>query len=437
MPDPFDYTSAFANVPSPGDAFLSGVKGGVDLKNLQVQQQQQRAATAQQQQKKAVLSSLISKGSSATADDYVQAGLQIPEMGEKFKQFWDMKNEAQQQNELQRISGWAAAIDSGQPKIASDAMRAQADAIENTTGSPTQESKGLRAKADQVDANPQSANVILKSMIAANPKGKDVITGLVALGGEQRAQELQGDLVRKGGADADAAVSGADSAKSKAVTDGVTARYAEQNALRDYEVKGWNIKKIQADIANDREANRIRAMEAAASREGNSLKREELGLKIEEAKRGRDEKVRERIAQGETEIAGVTDTKDLIDTILADEDSLRAVTGMGAWKGAIPGTVNRSMAGKIEQLVNMAAAMNLDKLKGPMSDKDILFVKRITANLDRYQDEDVFIADMKKFRGITERAEGKLRQKYGAPAPQPKTQPAASAVPSGWTVTER
>jgi hypothetical protein len=201
MPDPYDYTSTFANIPSPNAAILQGIQGGAALSQLQNQAQQQSAALAQQQQQKQVVQSLMSNPN-ASADDYAKAAVLVPQLSAQFKQAWDTKSAAQAQNDLKNMVQWSSAIQSGQPQIASQGMRDQAAAIENTAGGPTPESKALRTKADQVDANPNSANFVLKSMIAANPNGKTAIDGIVALGGEQRAQDLAPAAVRKANADA-------------------------------------------------------------------------------------------------------------------------------------------------------------------------------------------------------------------------------------------
>jgi hypothetical protein len=206
MPEPYDYSSAFAGLQAPGDSFLSGIKNGYAITDMQTQRAQQARDLAIQQQKRAVIQTLANNPN-ASADDYAKAAILVPELHAQFKQAWDTKSAAQAQNDLRRMTEWSAAIQSGQPKIASDGMRSQADAIENTAGGPTPESKALRAKADQVDANPNSANFILKSMIAANPNGKAAIDGIVALGGEQRAQDLAPAAVRKANADAGTAES--------------------------------------------------------------------------------------------------------------------------------------------------------------------------------------------------------------------------------------
>jgi hypothetical protein len=206
MPEPYDYTSAFASVPAFGDSLLAGLKNGYAITDLQNQRAQQARDLAVQQQKRDTVQALVNNPN-ATADDYAKATLIVPELHEQFKQAWDTKSAAQQQNELSQMVQWSSAIQNGEPKIASDDMRSRADAIENTAGGPTPESKALRAKADQVDANPNAANFVLKSMIAANPKGKAAIDGIVALGGEQRAADLAPAAVRKANADAGTAES--------------------------------------------------------------------------------------------------------------------------------------------------------------------------------------------------------------------------------------
>jgi hypothetical protein len=204
MPEPYDYTSAFANLPTVGDSIMGGIKNGVTLENLQAQQQQQQAALAQQQQQKQVVQSLVNNPN-ATADDYAKAAVLVPQLSAQFKQAWDTKSTAQQQADLGDMVQWSSAIQAKQPAIASQAMRDKAQALENTAGAPTPQSRALRAKADQVDANPDAANFILKSMIAANPNGAKAIDGIVAQNKDQREQDLAPAAVQKASADATSA----------------------------------------------------------------------------------------------------------------------------------------------------------------------------------------------------------------------------------------
>lgn len=412
--EPLNYSGAFANIPSPQASFMEGVKGGAGIQQLQQQQQAAAAARLQQQQMQDDLAAL---SQNPTTDAIGRMSLKYPQLSEQFKRSFDILDPAQKQTKLEHASQVYAAINSNKPEVAQKILSDQAAALRNSGNE--KDAKAAEMMATMVRDHPEMAKTSAGLILSAAVGSDKFAATYGAVGGEQRAQEQAPAVLRKVTAEAGTAES---DEKVKAVD----AKYADSKAMQDIEKKGWDIKKIKADIDIARESNRIAAMNAAANREGNTLKREELRMKIDDAKLARDDKIRSKVAEAETEISGVTDMKDLIGTILADPSSLKAVTGASAWKGAIPGTENRSMAGKVEQLVNMTAAINLDKLKGPMSDKDILFVKRISANLDRYQDEDVFEGDLKKLQAIAERTENKLREKYGVPAPAKPTPKPAS-----------
>jgi hypothetical protein len=157
-------------------------------------------------------------------------------------------------------------------------------------------------------------------------------------------------------------------------------------------------------------------MEGALQRETNEIKRQEMQLKIDEAKAKLDGTQRERVAEASTALGGIDQSISLIGEILSDEDTLRASVGTSAWRGSLPGTKARAMAGKLEQLQSAIAATNLDKLKGAMSDKDIMFLKNIESNLDRYQDEGKFIAELNRVLKSLETARGRVMQRYGPAA---------------------
>lgn len=421
MASPIDYTSAFANVPSPQESFMQGVRDSATMQQLQAQRQQQaialQQAEAARQQQLQMQSDLGALSQNPTSAGIAKFTTRYPHLSEPMKRAFDMLEPAEKQAQLKNWNEVSAAFETNHPEIAIKLMREQATALRNSKNE--REAGAAEAMANLAETDPVFAKILTGKMVATIAGPEKYAEAMAKIGGEQRAQDLAPAALRKAMAEAAAA-------ESEEKVKAVDAKYADSKAMQDIEKKGWDIKKIKADIDISRESNRIAAMNAAANREGNTLKREELRMKIDDAKLARDDKIRSKVAEAETEISGVTDMKDLIGTILADPSSLKAVTGASAWKGAIPGTENRSMAGKVEQLVNMTAAINLDKLKGPMSDKDILFVKRISANLDRYQDEDVFEGDLKKLQAIAERTENKLREKYGVPAPAKPTPKPAS-----------
>ncbi len=421
---PINYLGAMPQIDlaqSLGQGFQLGANIGAASQEME----QRKLALEQAQQYKADVAALMA---APTADKpKLAAALQLknPKYAEGISKAFGSLNEERQKSELNDAWTLASALHSKRPDLAIKQIDARITARKNS-GLPVDELVDMREWVEK-DPDGLYGNLLLK--VGGLPGGDKILTNLGTLGKENREADLHPAAVREAGAKATGA-------EADAQTKGVQAKYAERDAIQKYEKEGWNIKALQADIEYKKQSTRIETMKVALSRSDNDLKRKELQLKIDAAERERDSKVSEKIAQAETEIAGVTDMKDLIGTILADKNSLRAVTGASAWKGAIPGTENRAMAGKIEQLVNMAAAINLDKLKGPMSDKDILFVKRISANLDRYQDEDQFEADLLKLYNIADRAESKLRTKYGAPAvDSARSAQPVEPLPAGWTVT--
>lgn len=210
-------------------------------------------------------------------------------------------------------------------------------------------------------------------------------------------------------------------------------RRATAKDIRDAEMQGWNIKKIQNDIGVSRLNAQIAAANAAASREGNTLKQQELLLKVQEMTDKRDQAVKSRIAEGESVVSSLQNTKALLSDILSKENrsALQTAVGSSAFLAMTPGTQARTIAGKIEQLQNAVAAVNLDKLKGAMSDKDILFLKNIESNLDRYQDEAAFIRELNRISASLDQGINRAAIKYGMPEfqPQPSARTPAQVAP--------
>lgn len=189
--DPINYA---IDVQAPVQAAAQGYQFGAGIRDDQFKQQQQQLALQQQQQQGQIIRSLVSNPN-AGADDYSKAMLLVPGMKDQLKQSWDVKNADQQQSHLSDFSQWAAAIQQGQPKVASDAMRARAAAIENTSGGPTPESQGYRRQADVIDAHPEFGGFILKSLLAAQgEQGLKVVDQLRNLGNDPaNAKKLAAD----------------------------------------------------------------------------------------------------------------------------------------------------------------------------------------------------------------------------------------------------
>ena len=78
---PIDYTSAFARIPSPAQAFTDSFRGFADVQQQGMKMDQQALALQVAQQQRETLARLASNPN-ATADDFASAMTQIPSLAE-------------------------------------------------------------------------------------------------------------------------------------------------------------------------------------------------------------------------------------------------------------------------------------------------------------------------------------------------------------------
>lgn len=402
---PINYS--IGQAPNPQDSFLSGIQQGTALNAMQMQREQQaaqqQAAMAAQRRIQSVLGN-----PNASHDDLVSIiPLMDPKMSAEVLKAREAADKGKAQAAVSHGMQVVAALRSPSPEVGVQMLEDRATALENS-GRP-QDAARFRGIAAQAKANPSAAANMVGIGLAGLPGAKDAFESLGKLGEATRAEEQAPGALRKVNADAAAA-------EADAQTKAITAKYGEQSALLDLQKKGWDIKALQADMAFKREANRIAAMNAAAAQAGNGLKQQELQLKVDAARQALDEKVRTHVADGESAVTGVRETIALIDDIrTTNPDALKGAIGASAWLGLAPGSPERTVAGKIERLQSTLAAVNLDKLKGAMSDKDILFLKSIASNLDRWQNQDGFMSELGRIERVMQEAEPKVRAKYGMP----------------------
>lgn len=415
---PLDYSF---RGPDPSQMLMQGLGQGLQINQLQ----QQRAA---QEAERAAAQRLNTELEAASRDPRMIPGLMVryPQLAEKFKVGLDAMNADQQRGVLQNNTELASALASGKPEFAIQRLEQRQNLLREQGDKKGAEALGQMI--EDVRADPDAMLTFTLGRINALPGGDKVSEGVLKLFDERRK-------AAKAPAEQRTAEAGATEAEAKAKTAQVTAKYADSQAVADLEKKGWDIKALQADIGFKRESNRIAAMNAAFNREGNELKREELRMKIEETKRARDTAVREKAAEASSILDGLGSTQGLIDEIRADPVALKMATGPNALLGSLPGTDARTAAGKLEQLSNVFASMNLDKLKGPTSDRDIAFLKNLGANLDRWQKTGNVLKELKKVEEATQRLAKLARDKYGAPvagAAAPAGPAAGEPTVSGW-----
>ena len=388
MTQPINYMAAMPQI----DLSQSFAGLGNALGQYGEYQKQQKAEQAAAELKAQYANDVQAYFAKPSASGLSMLTAKYPGQREAFKDIGDRMSAEQKAVELPVMAQAFHAITTGKPDAAKLLVDQQIEGMQNSGMDATK----LKMIRSQLDSDPtQVAGLIGLVGSSIDPDGWGKMMG------EKRAQDLQPSLVRKGVAEAGAAE--------------VKARFAESEAVLDLEKKGWDIKKLQSDIQIGKQNANIAAMEAARKRAMDPLERQLLEVKIEEARASRDEKVRGKVAEATTAINAVNSTAGVFNDILSDEDTLRAAVGTSAWRGSIPGTKTRSMAGKLEQLQNMMTAENLGLLKGAMSDSDIKFLRNISTNMDRYQDEDSFLSEMKRVGKNLAKAQNQIAKKYGAP----------------------
>lgn len=415
---PIDYT---IDVASPFQSVLQGYQAGSAVRNDQAQLQQQQAALEQQKQQKDVLQRLISNPN-PTAADYANATLLVPGMKEQFKQAWDLRNSEQQSSDLQHVGQIYSAVVSGNPQVASRLLRDRAEAMRNSNDEAG--AKSAEAMAGVIDEHPQFARSLIGMQLSAMPGGDKLIGNVAALNTDQRAQDQAPASLAK--AEGEAAKAGAD-----AITAQVAARYADQSAMMDLQKKGWDIKKVAADIDIAKEANRIAAMNAATSREGNALKREELRLKVQEARTALDEKIRAKVADAEASATSIDNSLNTIERIKGNK-SLDSV--LGSIEGRLPAVMGDDAADAIALIDTLGSqaflsqAANL-KGMGALSNAEGEKLQSALANLSRTQSEKQFRANLDEASRLLQKGRETLSKRSGVPLGKPDTPAAPGSRP--------
>ena len=395
---PFNYT---INTQGAGEAFTQGAQRTAGLMaTAQDYQNAQRIATQQQQKAEAdqyKRQRFQEVAQNPSSKDVSRLLIEFPELHEGISKSLDFMSSEEKRNTQQVSYSVLSALEKNKPEVAIGYIDQQLEAARQSKDDAA--TGRLEMLRDSVVSNPTGAKFGLHGILFSSMGGDKYSNAMKAIGENEREAELQPALVEKGKADA--------------AKEGVDAKYADETART-------NINDKRSQIEDRKFDQRIKVMESALKREDNALKREELQIKIDDAKTKREETQRMKGAESDVAMSSIATTKGLLNDILKDEDTLRSATGAGAWRGSIPGTESRAMAGKIEQLQNALAAENLDRLKGAMSDKDIMFIKNISANLDRYQDEDKLVSELKRVQQVLNDAEERTAKKFGVQSPGDK-----------------
>lgn len=405
--EPINYE---VQVKNPFDSVIAGYKNATTIRDDQQKQAQALAEQAQAQQYQAEVSAALRN---PTPQAFSALAVKYPQHREAFKQGWDTLNTAQQQSELKDASAIAATLHAGRHDLALQQLDQRIEAAKNS-GMPTGEYQALR---DQIESNPQEAYGMTLHVISSLPGGDKVLTNLSTIGTEKRAADEAPAVLAKKVADAEKA--------------GIDAKYAEQGAVIDLQKKGWDIKKIQEDIEISKQANRIAAMNAAAAREGNALKREELKLKIAETRQALDDKIRTKVADAEASATTIDNSLNTIERLKRNK-SLNDV--VGSIEGRVPSVFSDEGADAIsliETLGSQAFLSQATNLKGmgALSNAEGEKLQSALTNLRRTQSEEQFRANLDEASRLLKKGRETLSKRTGVPLGSPDTPAAPGSRP--------
>lgn len=216
MPEfaPIDYSSTFANVPDPTQAFTQGIQSGLMTQQGLLQQQMQRAQFGRMQQ---MQQATMQVAQNPTPTNIAQLALAFPEISEQTKRAFDMYQPAQQQAHLKALTPVYAAAQGGRPDVAAGLLDQQAQGFENS--GMQQDAQEARTMAQLLRTSPQHATLMLGTSLAGVLGPEKFGQTFKDLGSESREQGLLPAKLQEGQANADIKTAEAVGAPTKVAAD--------------------------------------------------------------------------------------------------------------------------------------------------------------------------------------------------------------------------
>lgn len=403
MVQPIDYLGMLPRVDL-GESLMQGLQLGQAIKDVRAENQQQDMAQQYANDLQAVMQNPTPQGFAALTAKY-------PQQREAFKQSWEILDKGQQDEEFGAGARVFSALQSGKPDIAMAELDQRIMAMENSG----QDAGDLKAIRETVRANPQAAlGHIGLVMSATDPERWSKMMA------ESRAAEK-----------APAELS---EAQAKAYKAGVAAKFAESDAALSLEKKGWDIQKLQSDISLGRQNAQIAAMNAAAAREGNDLKRQELQQKIDAAQTKRDDALREKVATIESGRAQIDNMLNTADRVLKTPiDTVEWATGPIGSKVPTTDVETADFEEMVNTLSSQAFMAQIPGLKGmgALSNAEGEKLQSSLQNLSLRQSPSRLIENVREAQRLILKARDNLSTRYGIPNTIPDTpaaQPEASEI---------
>jgi hypothetical protein len=238
MPAPIEYGVQIAD---PTQAFLSAFQAGASIQDARFKQEQQVQQAAQQKLIQEGFTKV--RGANATAADYANLSMMLPEAQAKaVRESFGMLSGERQQVALREAGEVFSAFKSGKPEIAITRLDQQIEGKRNAGDEAG--AKFLETWRDVAKLDPTAAEVYFGSTISQIPGGDKVIESAIKLGAESRAvAKAPAELLEIQSKAKEAQV------KARVALETATDDITKAKALREYEQAKARKEKADADVA--------------------------------------------------------------------------------------------------------------------------------------------------------------------------------------------
>jgi hypothetical protein len=371
-----------------GASLLSGLKVGDNI--LAARQQQATQAAAQQYK-----ADIGTYWKNPTAQGAAELALRYPQQREAIKQAWDGYDEATRNDELKAVSEGYSALVAGRPDLAIESVQRRIEGRRAAGQDTASEERILKV----LNESPDTARSYLGFTLAHIMEPKEFADTYGKLEQESRAAAQAPAELKK--------------VQSEAQRAEVLAKYADQTARLD-------LAKGAEDIRASKENTRLRAIEAAHSREGNDLKRQELAMKLEEARKTVETKAAEKLADADAALSSIDNMLNTSQRILNTDDSVIR-NASGPVDSRLP-TLRQSTA-DFEELINnlgsQAFLAQIPNIKGmgALSNAEGEKLQAALQNFSLRQSPERLKANVKEAVRLIEKARANVERRYGVQTP--------------------
>lgn len=391
------------NMPMPdfGGTILQGLQLGQVLGGIR----QQRQAEQQQQQRAQEFQSQFEQAYQTRDPERLQLlTAQFPEFAKPYQEAFASLEKQDQEQEFSLYNRVDTAVRAGKPQAAIELLRQREEAMRNS--GRTDDAEEYAAMASGLENDPEGTS-------------REIVRGLVMSAPDKYFEALKqrtDAMTAEGKAPAEVAKAQADA--SKATTEAQFAGTREQMdlALKDEQIRA------------SRESTKLRALEAqltrlnnAAKTEENDLRRQELGLKVEAARRDLDQKASDRLAEGTNAVQASINAIRVANELLEKPGAIKKAAGPISDRLPTFRDNTASVEEAVKTLQSQVFLTQVPQLKGlgALSNAEGAKLDGALASLSLRQGEDQLIRNIKIVRDLTLKAQQNISQKYGIPVEAP------------------